>query len=356
MAINPSVIKWDIATSVGQHIYPFGVGGLQIPFIFDVSAPMASNTDFVNVSTRATASSNNTPWAGISNVAAVTNMFNPTIGGDGSVQTVIDRWWDISSSNSVTANVTFSYRGIENTLIGPYNMGMLGAQHWNGTGWDAPVGATPAVLAGVGSVYAPGLSTFSPWVLSSAVAPLPIELTEFKSNCFNKSISISWTCATEIENKYFTLEKSNNGNEFRLIATINGAGTSYKSTEYSFVDNEKNVGDLIYYRLKQTDIRNNSKYFKSISQSICAENAEEIKICNTKEGKAFILFELNEKNEFACELYDLLGRKVLENKFELEAGLSNKKIDTDNLPEAYYVCMIKGNNQYKIQKLYVKND
>jgi len=152
------------------------------------------------------------------------------------------------------------------------------------------------------------------------------------------------------------LEKSNNGSEYKVIAIINAAGTSYKTTEYSFTDSEKNSDNLVYYRLKQTDLNNQSKYFNSITQTPCAGNVEEIKICNTKEGKAFILLEMQSKGEVEINLYDILGRIVYQNKLVADAGLSREELNTMLLSEGYYICVAKANSQFKCQKIYVKNN
>lgn len=154
-------VKWVAGTNTGNYVIPFGVGGNladYIPFTFNKTtannSDLQTSTWFTNVP--------NFPKPAATNVGAVTNMFNFA----DSVQFAIDRFWDIRAANNTTADLTFSYRGVENTTINP--TGNVRTQHWNGTAWDAPVlPGNPGVTAGIGSAGPfVGQTTFSPWVLS----------------------------------------------------------------------------------------------------------------------------------------------------------------------------------------------
>jgi gliding motility-associated-like protein len=152
-------VRWIAGANTGNYVIPFGVGANladYIPFTFNKTTAGSSNiqtsTWFTNVP--------NFPKPAATNVGPVTNMFNFA----DSVQYAIDRFWDIQAV--ATADLTFSYRGVENTTINP--TGNVRTQHWNGTSWDAPVlPGNPGVTAGIGSAGPfVGQTTFSPWVLS----------------------------------------------------------------------------------------------------------------------------------------------------------------------------------------------
>jgi gliding motility-associated-like protein len=156
-----NIVKWNTGTSSGNYIFPFGVGGTAsnyIPFTFKKTT---TGTAALNISTWAT-NQQNIPHPAASNVAAVKNMN----GTADSVKNAIDRFWDIQSPTPVTADLTFSYRGSENTTLVPTDT--FKAQHWNGISWDSQVGpGNPGVTAGIGTVGPiTGRSTFSPWMLT----------------------------------------------------------------------------------------------------------------------------------------------------------------------------------------------
>ena len=94
--------------------------------------------------------------------------------------------------------------------------------------------------------------------------PLPVDLTSFKAQEIEESVLVTWTTATELNNDYFTLEKSKNGRDFQPLAQVPGSGTTTQSQEYSFTDTHPWLG-LSYYRLSQTDFDGTTEIFKAVS-------------------------------------------------------------------------------------------
>ena len=154
-------VKWISGTGTGNYVIPFGVAGNAadyIPFTFNKTTAGSSDLD---MSTWQTSIQNN-PHPLATNVAAVSSM----TGTADSVLYALDRFWDIQTSSATTADLTFSYLGIENTTANPTDT--VKAQHWNGAAWDPQVGpGNLGVTVGVGTA-GPflGQTTFSPWILS----------------------------------------------------------------------------------------------------------------------------------------------------------------------------------------------
>lgn len=339
-AVNPSIIRWYIRTRTGAHVYPFGVGGLKIPFTFNVTGAMTA-TDYVDVSTRATQETSNLPWAGASNVAPVTHMNVPNGPfADGSADVVIDRWWDISPSGTPTANVTFSYRGIENTLAAPFNTGNIGAQYWNGTGWlldNSSYGSTPIVSGAgvVGSVTATGLKQFCPWVLSSSLAPLPIELINFEANCINNETVLKWCTASEKNNHYFTVEQSSNGIDFIDIGTIHGNGTTVEKHCYEFIVNSS-ISYLNYYRLRQTDMDNKSTLSKIITIESCDKKFDNVVITNNGSHQIEVIVNASMDYNFDLNIRNSLGQTIDVKHIEAKKGFNSFTYELNYLANGVY--------------------
>ena len=53
---------------------------------------------------------------------------------------------------------------------------------------------------------------------------LPVELLEFKAHLDNGNVRVSWTTATEINNDYFTVERSHDGIHFVEIKVLTWSG------------------------------------------------------------------------------------------------------------------------------------
>ena len=94
-------------------------------------------------------------------------------------------------------------------------------------------------------------------------AALPIELVDFSGMAYSGKNLLKWSTATEKNNDYFTLEKSENGELWTVVSTVIGAGNSSFLKKYQAYDpTPKNL--LNYYRLQQTDFDGVVKKFSVI--------------------------------------------------------------------------------------------
>ncbi len=360
-AVNPSILRWYMRTSTGIHDVPFGVtaGPTQIPLRFNITAAMGSSSDYVDLSTRATSAGNNLPWAGASNVAAVSFFNCPNVSLSGNpcaVNSVIDRWWDISPSAAVTANITFSYRGAENTLNAPYNTGNIGAQWWDGAGWaldNQASGSAAAVTSGVGNVTANGLTQFCPFVLSSVSAPLPIELVYMNVQCEQDHNLISWTTATETNSKFFIIERSINGVSFEDIGKLNAAGYSSTKMDYSFTDKSIEKGTTYYYQLKEVDGNDLTTKYKTVSTQSCDNSTEDITIVNTQNGEVFINILSQQNSETTIRLFDLVGKLLKEEKIQIHKGYNKFPLSTNGLSPYMYLLNVSSGSKEVNQKVLI---
>jgi hypothetical protein len=357
LAVNPSIIRWYHRLVGGSKVYPFGVSaGFYIPFTFNITTPMTNATAYVDVSTRPTAS-DNLPWSGVSNVGAVAHMYSPNVPYlDGTIPAVIDRWWDISNSHAVTADATFSYLGTENTLNPLYSPGLIGAQYWDGTGWlpnNAVIGSGVLVsgVGVVGTVTAPGLSTFCPWVLSAALSPLPIELLNFDATCNNYKVLLNWCTATEKNNDYFTVQQSTNGIDFYPIGNINGNGTTGSKHCYSY-ETSVLLSGINYFKLMQTDFSSKTTSSKIISINGCGTTSDNIVITNNGSTDVGVLVNSKTNQKLILMVHNSLGQLVFENELNVTEGFNSLIVNLSNLSSAlYYVSIFKDKEQVSNKKI-----
>lgn len=91
--------------------------------------------------------------------------------------------------------------------------------------------------------------TISGW---GAIGVLPIELTKFSALSMDNRNEITWITESEHNNDYFNLHRSFDGENFEIIATIDGAGNSTQLLNYSVPDYDIRFG-MVYYQLEQVD-------------------------------------------------------------------------------------------------------
>ncbi|PSR03792.1 MAG: hypothetical protein BRD50_05180, partial [Bacteroidetes bacterium SW_11_45_7] len=80
----------------------------------------------------------------------------------------------------------------------------------------------------------------------------PIELIHFNAELNDGKVDLNWTTATEINNDYFTIQRSTNGTDWHDLQRVEGAGNSSSKQTYHAVDHHPQEG-VSYYRIKQTD-------------------------------------------------------------------------------------------------------
>jgi len=82
---------------------------------------------------------------------------------------------------------------------------------------------------------------------------LPVELSSFEaSNDNNERVQLTWTTASEDNNKGFDVQHSTDGITWTAIGFVNGNGTTDSESSYRFSHNDPSIG-VNYYRLKQID-------------------------------------------------------------------------------------------------------
>ena len=67
--------------------------------------------------------------------------------------------------------------------------------------------------------------------------PLPIQLLAFNATLNkNKTVDLNWTTVSEVDNNYFSVEKSSDAINWDDVSTLNGAGNSNIEINYHTVD------------------------------------------------------------------------------------------------------------------------
>ncbi|MDF1864173.1 MAG: T9SS type A sorting domain-containing protein [Saprospiraceae bacterium] len=92
------------------------------------------------------------------------------------------------------------------------------------------------------------------------VTNLPIELLYFEAKATKTNqVELSWETATEVNNDYFTIERSQDSRDWESLGKVTGSGTTTEAQSYSQADESPYKG-LSYYRLKQTDYDGSFSY------------------------------------------------------------------------------------------------
>jgi hypothetical protein len=135
---------------------------------------------------------------------------------------------------------------------------------------------------------------------------LPIQLTKFEAVKKDKKVLLKWETVSETNNDYFVVERSRNGNNWKELVKINGAGNSNTLKSYKYIDSKPFSG-INYYRLKQIDF--DGKYSYSQIKKIDFSIGSDIRIYPNP-AKSIIIIEGVEAKNVNISIYNTLGQDV----------------------------------------------
>lgn len=161
----------------------------------------------------------------------------------------------------------------------------------------ATTGAHQTTYAGGGDAYLTKIF----WI-----SPLPVELIDFSAECNTDNIIFSWTSIIEINNDYYTLEKSADMLTWQTVARIPGTGNSNVINHYDYVLSAHQV-DEKYFRLTQTDFNGEVKSYPPVSIE-CGYDELTISIYPNP-ASDFLSLQSNGKIE-RVEIFDMKGQLV----------------------------------------------
>jgi hypothetical protein len=189
----------------------------------------------------------------------------------------------------------------------------------------APSGQNP-----FGGGGADGHSNFALVISQVDCDALPITLLYFNAQARDNVVYLNWATSTEVNNDFFTIEKSKYGSDWQEISTVDGAGFSNRLLKYSYLDSEPYPG-LSYYRLKQTDFDGRFEY--SDVRAVNFESQGVIaKIYPNPAKEKFNIFTWYE-DDYQVNVTDATGKTVWAEK-------NSKEINSHDFASGMYLVKI----------------
>jgi cytoskeletal protein CcmA (bactofilin family) len=166
---------------------------------------------------------------------------------------------------------------------------------------------------------------------------LPVELLYFESVVNPTSVKVEWATASEENNDYYSIERSQDGVNYELIATTPGAGNSTSVLEYSYIDKNPLLGRS-YYRLTQTDFDGASETFNPIAVDFTTLAEGKLRFGPNpvnRGDKIRIETQTNGDEILNITVYNMVGEVVLSNEFNGSTFEFN--LDQATRPGVYFI-------------------
>jgi hypothetical protein len=201
-----------------------------------------------------------------------------------------------------------------------------------------------------------GLSTFSEFGgAGGSNQPLPVELLSFNGTCNEGMVNLVWQTASEFNSSHFDVEKSTDGETWRVLATIPSAGTSNELLTYQTVDNNGTQGNN-YYRLRQVDIDGKEKLYDPINVSCVETTTGYFTSYPNPSGNEFQVVVNNKEILGACTLniVDAQGKVIEQRDIEVKDGINMFVINQELTPGMYFLNISNGSKSTPVLRHAIK--
>ncbi|WP_118976761.1 SdrD B-like domain-containing protein [Taibaiella koreensis] len=176
--------------------------------------------------------------------------------------------------------------------------------------------------------------------------PLPVTLLSFNAKRQGSAALLSWTTASEVNNRGFAIERSKDATggwiNIGFVESLAPGGNSSAPLEYNFVDSKPLSNN--FYRLKQTDL--DGRYVYSLVRQISFGLDKQITISPNPASNYITVGGLSGME--TIKVYDVTGRLIRKEK----AAGSTVAITLDGLPRGtYHVAIISGDEKIVSEKV-----
>ena len=181
---------------------------------------------------------------------------------------------------------------------------------------------------------------------------LPVELIAFKATSVGDIARLDWETSSEINNDFFTVERSPDLHTFSEVMRVPGSGNSREHRSYFALD-ESPLPGTSYYRLKQTDFNGAFTYSQPVAVSVTSQGRD-WRIFPTAVSNSIVNIDVpGPCPELVIHLFTPDGKLIFS---KLYSNVKEGIISLDITPVSYYgfAVMTVGNGREELkEKLFI---
>jgi hypothetical protein len=214
----------------------------------------------------------------------------------------------------------------------------------SGVVFSSDVNTTPnPPCHSIGAWTATGGCTGGSFTASSGdCSIIPIELLDFSVKNANTANVMTWQTASEIKNKGFEIERSNDGRAWQNLGFVAGKGNN---STYTFTD--KSPLPTSYYRLRQVDFDGQFDYSKVVVAKATGGKSA-ITVFPNPNTEGVIHIKGLSDEETNVSILNIYGQTVFQQTVKAESAVLNVK---NVLSAGVYFVNIKTNNSLVTHKI-----
>ena len=191
--------------------------------------------------------------------------------------------------------------------------------------------------------------------------PSPVEMLSFNSSTSEKSVTLSWSTSSELNNSGFEIQRAIENEKLKIenwskIGFVNGSGTTNEPKEYSYTDRNLETGKY-KYRLKQLDFNGNFEYFELpevVSIGIPDKYDLSQNYPNPFNPVTTINYDLPNDGIVSIKVYDILGRELKTLVSEMKtAGYHKVQFNAADFASGAYLYRMNAGEFVAVKKFVV---
>jgi hypothetical protein len=182
---------------------------------------------------------------------------------------------------------------------------------------------------------------------------LPVELLYFNAVMDHGVVKLNWATAVEINNDFFTIERTPDGKVYSIAGYVGGSGNSNSYLSYNSVD-ETPLKGISYYRLRQTDFDGKFSYSKVVSVETASENPLTLLYISPDQNKNSLQYQFSYTGEkpLLVEVIDVLGKTVYSSQISADNNSQVLNTDLSGLSKGVYVFKVSDGMNTVIKKFF----
>ncbi|MEM6346509.1 MAG: T9SS type A sorting domain-containing protein [Bacteroidota bacterium] len=192
-----------------------------------------------------------------------------------------------------------------------------------------------------------------PIVTGTGPFDLPVEYLSLDVYWEAETVAIEWQTANELQNDFFTVERSIDGKSFDPITNVEGAGTTDQVSSYKVNDFRPYSGKA-FYRIKQTDFDGTSSFSNVIEIEFNQLSPNLVLYPNPVVSDHIMLSGLPRESVFEIKILNIKGAVV--KQFISTASMEpERKIELPtNLQSGLYFLSVSAEDFLFTQKIQVQ--
>ena len=154
-----------------------------------------------------------------------------------------------------------------------------------------------------------------------ASGPLPAKLISLSAVLKDKAGYLTWSTENELDNKYFDIERSEDGINFKKTGSVQGPGTTSITQYYQYNDELNTTVLIIYYRLKIVDQDGKFTYSKIVPLKLLGILAKQISVYpNPFDDNLIISINIFQEGKTQYRLLSFDGKEIFTRKILVQKG------------------------------------